>query len=358
MKRTLFVIGTRPEAIKICPILEEFKNREEKNALLLTTGQHKQMLDIALSDFGIDADFSFDVMRVGQTLGELTGRLLFELERAFDRIAPERVVVHGDTLTALCAAIIAFYKRIEVAHVEAGLRSDNINEPFPEEFDRRAISIIASMHFAPTRLARKALIEEGVSKHKIFVTGNTVTDALFLTQKCLFDLPIGLSERFAILTVHRRENLPLLSDILHSVAEAAELSGLDILYPVHKNPQVVKSVNEALRGFGKIILTDPLSVREFHFYLRRCAFVITDSGGVQEEAAFLGKPIILLRNTTERKELLSYKGLKIVGTDKTSINKAIISMAEKCQRENHGRKIRPMGHRGASVKIADILSEI
>ena len=358
MKRTLFVIGTRPEAIKICPILNEFKKRNEKNALLLTTGQHREMLDRALADFCIKADHSFEVARDGETLGELAGRLLFEIGRKLNEVLPERVVVHGDTLSAFCASLAAFYRGIEVAHVEAGLRSDNVREPFPEELDRRFISLVASIHFAPTGIARRALIKEGINKRKIFVTGNTVTDALELTRSLSFTMPSGLAERYAILTVHRRENLPKLEEIFYAVRESAERSGIGILYPVHKNPIVFRCAEKVLSGSKKIVMTEPLSVGKFHFLLRKSAFVITDSGGVQEEAAFLGKPIILLRNNTERKELLSYKGLKVVGTDEASINKAIISVAEKCQSKYYGRKFRPIGRCGASVKIADVLSEI
>lgn len=358
MKRTLFVIGTRPEAIKICPILNEFKKRNEKNALLLTTGQHREMLDRALADFCIKADHSFEVARDGETLGELAGRLLFDIGRKLDETVPERVVVHGDTISAFCASLAAFYRGIEVAHVEAGLRSGNVREPFPEELDRRFISLVASIHFAPTEIARRALIKEGINKRKIFVTGNTVTDALELTRSLSFTMPSGLAERYAILTVHRRENLPKLEEIFSAVRESAERSGIGILYPVHKNPYVSECAVRVLSGSEKIVMTEPLSVGEFHFFLRKSAFVITDSGGVQEEAAFLGKTIILLRNNTERKELLSYKGLKIAGTDKTAIEKAIISLAEKCAEEKHERMSKPMGSLGASVKIADVLSEI
>ena len=342
----------------MCPILNEFKKRNEKNALLLTTGQHREMLDRALADFCIKADHSFEVARDGETLGELAGRLLFEIGRKLNEVLPERVVVHGDTLSAFCASLAAFYRGIEVAHVEAGLRSDNIREPFPEELDRRFISLVASIHFAPTGIARRALIGEGVNKRRIFVTGNTVTDALNLTRTLSFEMPSGLEERYAILTVHRRENLPRLEEIFSAVRESAEQSGIGILYPVHKNPIVFRCAEKVLSGSEKIVMTEPLSVGEFHFFLRKSAFVITDSGGVQEEAAFLGKPIILLRNNTERKELLSYKGLKVVGTDEASINKGIISVAEKCQSIYYGRKFRPIGRCGASVKIADILSEI
>ena len=358
MKRTLFVIGTRPEAIKICPILNEFKKRNEKNALLLTTGQHREMLDRALADFCIKADHSFEVARDGETLGELAGRLLFDIGRKLDETVPERVVVHGDTISAFCASLAAFYRGIEVAHVEAGLRSGNVREPFPEELDRRFISLVASIHFAPTEIARRALIKEGINKRKIFVTGNTVTDALELTRSLSFTMPSGLAERYAILTVHRRENLPKLEEIFSAVRESAERSGIGILYPVHKNPYVSECAVRVLSGSEKIVMTEPLSVGEFHFFLRKSAFVITDSGGVQEEAAFLGKTIILLRNNTERKELLSYKGLKIAGTDKTAIEKAIISLAEKCAEEKHERMSKPMGSLGASVKIADVLSEL
>jgi UDP-N-acetylglucosamine 2-epimerase (non-hydrolysing) len=338
--------------------LNEFKKRNEKNALLLTTGQHSEMLDRALLDFGIKADFSFKVIRDGETLGELTGRLLFEIGRMLDEVQPEIVVVHGDTLSAFCASLAAFYRGIEVAHVEAGLRSGNIREPFPEELDRRFIALVASFHFAPTRIAKRALTREGVDKRRIFVTGNTVTDAIEMTRAATFEMPRGIGEHYAILTVHRRENLPMLRKIFSAVRESAKELGIGILYPVHKNPIVSECAREELSLADGVVLTEPLSVAEFHFLLRGCDFVITDSGGVQEEAAFIGKAIILLRNGTERKELLAYKGLKIVGTDELSIKKAMKSLAKNRINGRRVRKFRPIGKLGASAKIADVLSEL
>ena len=364
MKKVMLVFGTRPEAIKMCPLARELCARKGLETLVCVTGQHRFMLDRVLSAFGIMPDFDLDIMKEGQSLFDITGGILARIKPVLESARPDAVLVHGDTSTAHAAALACFYLKIPVCHVEAGLRSYNIESPFPEEFNRRAVSLISAYDFAPTAEAKENLLREGKAESRIYVTGNTAIDALKTTVKQGYahaELERAKGKKLIILTAHRRENLGApLHGMLRAVRRIAEEhAGVQVLYPVHMNPEVMRVAREELGSCREVRLTEPLDVPDFHNFLARCHMVLTDSGGIQEEAAYLGKPVLVMRNTTERPEGLKAGGLMLVGTEQESIYKsAKLLLENKNVYEKMARAENPYGDGSASEKIADILEKI
>lgn len=336
MKRILIVFGTRPEAIKMAPLVKEFKKCQEFDIKVCVTAQHRQMLDQVLEIFEIASDYDLDIMQAGQDLYNLTSRILLKMRDVLDDFKPDMVFVHGDTTTASITSLAAFYKQIKVAHVEAGLRTGDIYSPFPEEINRQLVGIIANYHFAPTNLSKANLIKENKSPKNIVVTGNTVIDALFLLLKTIEQnvnlkdkILASLNSKFnlvfdrkiVLVTGHRRENFGTgfinICEALKCIA--AKNPDVDIVYPVHLNPNVQEPVKNILSNIKNVHLISPLEYDEFVYLMSKSYFIITDSGGIQEEAPSLGKPVLVMRNTTERPEVVESGSVKLVGVDKEKI---------------------------------------
>ncbi|KTC81440.1 non-hydrolyzing UDP-N-acetylglucosamine 2-epimerase [Legionella brunensis] len=329
MINTLTVFGTRPEAIKLAPVIRELKAHSQVNNKICVTGQHQQMLQPVLDLFNIKPDFNLNVMSKNQGLTTLTTKILTGLEELFNNFKPHLVLVHGDTTTTFAASLSAYYHQIPVAHIEAGLRTGNINSPWPEEANRKLAGALAAIHFAPTELARDNLLREGVLPEKIYVTGNTVIDALFeMTRKIDAELEfdIQLAKSFPFLTAnrkvilvtgHRRENFGVgFEQICHAIKQIAiSFPEVDIVYPVHLNPNVQQPVNSMLGGIPNIYLIEPVNYLPFIYLMKRSYLILTDSGGIQEEAPSLGKPVLVMRDTTERLEAIIAGTVKLVGSN-------------------------------------------
>ncbi|WP_319482730.1 non-hydrolyzing UDP-N-acetylglucosamine 2-epimerase [uncultured Draconibacterium sp.] len=340
-KKILSVFGTRPEAIKMAPLVKELEKHDDKiESKVCVTAQHREMLDQVLEIFDIHPDYDLDIMKPNQDLYEITSRVLLKMREVLDDYKPDMVLVHGDTTTSTTAALAAFYKQIAVGHIEAGLRTGNIYSPWPEEMNRKMTGALSTWHFAPTQLARENLRIENVKEANIFVTGNTVIDALYLAASKIksspeleqsvteelnglfhADLASVLNSKYMLVTGHRRENFgDGFIHICESLQEIArEFPEVNIVYPVHLNPNVKGPVYDLLKGFKNIHLIQPLSYLPFIYLLERCYFVLTDSGGIQEEAPSFGKPVLVMRNTTERPEAVHAGTVKLVGTDKDKI---------------------------------------
>ena len=364
MPRIMLVFGTRPEAIKMCPLVAELKSRPGFSVFVCVSGQHREMLDGVLSAFGVVPDEDLDVMSDGQSLFDITDAVTARLRRVLEREKPDLVLVHGDTTTAFSAALACFYLRIPVGHVEAGLRTYNTAAPYPEEFNRRAVGIISEYNFAPTEAAKNNLLREGKSEKGIFVTGNTVIDALSTTVRREYshpELTAAAGYRLVLLTAHRRENIGepmrnIFSAIRRVVAEHPDVY---VIYPVHRNPEVRAIAHEMLDGCERIRLTDPLDVVDFHNFMSRSFLILTDSGGIQEEAPALGKPVLVMRETTERPEGVAAGTLRLVGTGEASVYKYFTRLLD--DRREYARMshaINPYGDGHAAARIADILEEI
>lgn len=361
MKKIMAVLGTRPEAIKMCPVIIELKKRKNVDLCVCITGQHREMLRSVLDIFGVRADCDLDIMKEGQSLADITKAVLDGISEVLEREKPDVVLVHGDTMTAFAASLACFYKKIPVGHVEAGLRTYDVYSPYPEEFNRRAIDITARYLFAPTRLSAENLLREGADENSIFVTGNTAIDALRLTVKEEYSSPIteaAAGKRIILLTAHRRESHgEALRGIFRAVRRIAnEFDDVMIVYPVHPNPVVRAAAEETLSGHERIMLTEPLDVITFHNLMAKSRFIMTDSGGIQEEAPSLGKPVLVLRDVTERPEGVEAGTLRIVGTDEEKVYLACKNLlcndaeyAEMSSAEN------PYGDGKASRRIADAL---
>ncbi len=368
--KVVTIFGTRPEAIKLFPVVRALSKRSILQNISCVTAQHRQMLDQVLDIADIAPDHDLDLMRPDQSLDELTGRLLAGIGQTLDEIEPQRVVVQGDTATAMCGALAAYYRKIPVSHVEAGLRSYNIYHPWPEEVNRKIIGTIADQHFAPTETSAAALRKENVPEDQISVTGNTVIDALLATvqksQKTdLLDKRLkSLLERFADkkiigVTSHRRENF---GDGLTNIASALrELAGRDdvaLIFPVHLNPNVRAIMNDALGGLSNVAMTEPLDYPNFVALLDACTFMLTDSGGVQEEAPALGKPVLVMRDTTERPEGVAAGTAKLVGTDRDLIVKEANKLLDNEEYyDSMAKAHNPFGDGQASERIADIIEQ-
>ncbi|GAA6488582.1 non-hydrolyzing UDP-N-acetylglucosamine 2-epimerase [Gordonibacter urolithinfaciens] len=362
MKKILIVFGTRPEAIKMCPLVKELKKRSSSfKTSVCVTGQHRQMLDSVLQVFSVTPDFDLSVMQQNQTLFDITAAVLIKIRHIIEEVSPDVILVHGDTTTSFSAALAAFYMQIPVGHVEAGLRTNNLYSPFPEEFNRQAVDIVSQYYFAPTSKAKSNLINEGKDTRKIFVTGNTGIDALSTTIKDDYhhsELEWAKGHRLVLLTAHRRENL---GESMHHMFRAIrrvveEHSDVRVLYPIHLNPEVRRIANSELTGCKNIRLIDPLDVLDFHNILSRCHIVLTDSGGIQEEAPSLGKPVLVMRDTTERPEGVAAGTLKLVGTSEEAIYRECSMLLDNQDAyEKMAYASNPYGDGHACERIADAL---
>lgn len=360
MKTVMLVFGTRPEAIKMCPLVKELKTREGINTVVLVTGQHRRMLDSVLEAFSVTPDHDLSIMREGQTLFDITANILNVIDGVLDRVKPDVVLVHGDTSTTFAAALACFYKRIDVGHVEAGLRTHDIYSPYPEEFNRRAVSIISKYDFAPTRLARENLLREGKNGKNIYVTGNTAIDALKITVRGSYEHPeldVAGKGRLIMITAHRRENLGApMRNMFRAIRRVVEEHpDVTAVYPIHMNPAVRSAASE-LEGCDRIRIIEPLDVVDFHNFMARSYMILTDSGGIQEEAPSLGKPVLVMRDTTERPEGVEAGTLRLVGTDEETIyNNFRLLLDDRIEYEKMARAVNPYGDGNASKRIADIL---
>ena len=361
MKKILLVFGTRPEAIKMCPLVNELKAREGVKTVVCVSGQHRQMLDQVLEAFHVVPDYDLSIMKDRQTLFDITTNILDRIKAVLEEVKPDVVLVHGDTSTTFVTALACFYMQIPVGHVEAGLRTNDIYSPFPEEFNRQAVSIISRYNFAPTEQARQNLLSEGKRPESIFVTGNTAIDALRTTVSEDYSHPeLGWASdsRLILITAHRRENLgEPMKNMFRAIRRVMdEHTDVKAIYPIHMNPIVRKTADEFLGGDDRIHIIEPLDVLDFHNFLARCFLVLTDSGGIQEEAPSLGKPVLVMRNTTERPEGIAAGTLKLVGTDEEVIYRSFKQLLE--DNEEYARMsnaCNPYGDGFACKRIADIL---
>lgn len=361
MKKVVVVFGTRPEAIKMCPLVKELYTRKSIKTIVCVTGQHRQMLDQVLDAFQIEPDYDLAIMKEKQTLFDVTASILKNIKSVMESEKPDIVLVHGDTTTTFATALAAFYLQIPVGHVEAGLRTYNIFSPYPEEFNRQATSIITRFHFAPTETSQYNLLKEGKSPETIFVTGNTAIDALKTTVLSEYshpELDWSKGSRLIMLTAHRRENLgePLYHMFRAVKRIVDEISDIKVIYPIHLNPAVREAANEILGDHARIHLIEPLEVLDFHNFLSRSYLILTDSGGIQEEAPSLGKPVLVMRDTTERPEGIAAGTLKLVGTNEDTIYKEfkkLLTNKEEYDAMSHASN--PYGDGLACLRIADIL---
>ena len=329
MKKIMLVFGTRPEAIKMCPLVNELKTRKNVKTIVCVTGQHRQMLDQVLETFSIVPNYDLSIMKERQTLFDVTTNILEKIREVLEEVKPDIVLVHGDTSTTFVTALACFYLQIPVGHVEAGLRTYDIYSPYPEEFNRQAVGIISKYNFAPTNMAKDNLLREGKNADTIYVTGNTAIDALRTTVREDYshpELDWAKDSRLIMITAHRRENL---GEPMHHMFRAIrriidEYPDVKAIYPIHMNPIVRKTAEEELSGCNRIRIIEPLDVLDFHNFLSRSFLILTDSGGIQEEAPSLGKPVLVMRDTTERPEGISAGTLKLVGTDEEVIYQEIL----------------------------------
>lgn len=361
MKKVMLVFGTRPEAIKMCPLVNELKTRKNIETIVCVTGQHRQMLDQVLEAFDVTADYDLSIMKERQTLFDVTTNILNRIKDVLEEVKPDVVLVHGDTSTTFVTALACFYMQIPVGHVEAGLRTYNIYSPYPEEFNRQAVSIISSYNFAPTELSKDNLIKEGKDPATIYVTGNTAIDALKTTVRDDYineHLEWAKDSRLIMITAHRRENLgePMKSMFRAIRRVMDEHPDVKAIYPIHMNPAVRETANQILSGEDRIRIIEPLEVLDFHNFLARSFLILTDSGGIQEEAPSLGKPVLVMRDTTERPEGIKAGTLKLVGTDEETIYNSFTELLTNEKVYNAMSKAsNPYGDGYACKRIADIL---
>lgn len=361
MKKIMLVFGTRPEAIKMCPLVNELKQRKNINTLVCVTGQHRQMLDMVLETFHVVPDYDLSIMKERQTLFDVTTAILNGMKEILEQERPDVVLVHGDTSTTFVTALACFYLQIPVGHVEAGLRTYNIYSPYPEEFNRQAVSILSRFNFAPTEMAKQNLLNEKRDVGKIFVTGNTGIDALRTTVRQDYthpELEWAKGSRLIVITAHRRENLgePMVHMFRAIRRVCDEFGDIKAVYPIHMNPAVREIANRELGGDERIHIIEPLDVLDFHNFLARCHLILTDSGGVQEEAPSLGKPVLVMRDTTERPEGVAAGTLRLVGTDEETIYRNFRQLLTDQDAYNAmANASNPYGDGYASQRIADIL---
>lgn len=361
MKKILLVFGTRPEAIKMCPLVRELDRRPGLVPVVCASGQHREMLVPMLAAFGVEPGYDLRIMRRGQTPLDITAAVMEGLRPVLEREAPDIVLVQGDTTTAFAAALTCFYMRVPVGHVEAGLRTYDVSDPYPEEFSRQAVGIIARYHFAPTAQARANLLREGKRAEDIFVTGNTAIDALRFTVREDFAHPIldwAAGSRLCLLTAHRRESFgePMRRMLRAVRGVVEEQPDVKVLYPVHRNPAVMRAAEEELRGCDRIRLTEPLGVTDFHNIMARSCLILTDSGGIQEEATALGRPVLVMRERTERPEGVEAGTLRLVGTQEADIRRSFTELlTDRAAYDAMARAAAAYGDGHACERIADIL---
>lgn len=361
MKKVMLVFGTRPEAIKMCPLVNELKTRKGIETVVCVTGQHRQMLDQVLEAFHVEPDYDLSIMKDRQTLFDVTTNILNRIKSVLEEVQPDVVLVHGDTSTTFVTALACFYLQIPVGHVEAGLRTYNIYSPYPEEFNRQAVSIISAYNFAPTELSKENLLREGKNPDTIYVTGNTAIDALKTTVREDYthpDLEWAKGSRLIMITAHRRENLgEPMKHMFRAIRRVCdEHPDIKAIYPIHMNPVVREIADSILGDDERIRIIEPLDVLDFHNFLSRSYLILTDSGGIQEEAPSLGKPVLVMRDTTERPEGIKAGTLKLVGTDEEVIYQNFKQLLEDEEAyKAMSTASNPYGDGFACKRIADIL---
>lgn len=357
----MLVFGTRPEAIKMCPLVNEIKKRDRVETIVCVTGQHRQMLAQVLEAFSVVPDYDLSIMRDKQTLFDITVNILNQIKDVLEEIKPDVVLVHGDTSTTFATALACYYLQIPVGHVEAGLRTYNIFSPYPEEFNRQAVGVISQYHFAPTELSKQNLLQEGKKPETIYVTGNTAIDALRTTVRKEYshpELEWAKGSRLILITAHRRENLgePMKHMFRAIQRVMEEHTDVKAIYPIHMNPAVRKTAREILGDDERIHLIEPLDVLDFHNFQARSHLILTDSGGIQEEAPSLGKPVLVMRDTTERPEGITAGTLKLVGTEEEVIYKNFTELLDNQEAyKTMAHAANPYGDGHACERIADIL---
>ncbi|NLZ66293.1 MAG: UDP-N-acetylglucosamine 2-epimerase (non-hydrolyzing) [Clostridiaceae bacterium] len=360
----MLVFGTRPEAIKMCPLVKELRTRKDIRTVVCVTGQHREMLDQVLEVFEVKPDYDLSIMIENQTLFDITVNILTRIREVLEEVQPDVVLVHGDTSTTFVTALACFYLQIPVGHVEAGLRTYDLNAPYPEEFNRQAVGVVASYHFSPTELSKNNLIREGKNPDTIYVTGNTAIDALKTTVRDDFthpELEWAEGSRLIVITAHRRENL---GEPMHNMFRAIrriieEHPDVKAIYPIHMNPVVRNAADELLKDCDRIHLIEPLDVLQFHNFLARCYLILTDSGGIQEEAPSLGKPVLVMRDMTERPEGIEAGTLKLVGTNEERIYQQFKLLLEDQEAyDEMSEASNPYGDGFASQRIADLLERV
>ena len=363
MIKVMTIFGTRPEAIKMAPLVKELESRKEIKSIVCVTAQHREMLDQVLNIFKIKPDYDLNIMKQGQSLSEITSRVLLGLEEVIKKEEPNIILVHGDTTTTFAGALAAFYNKVDIGHVEAGLRTYDKYSPFPEEANRIMVDRITDMYFAPTEVSKNNLLKENIDESKIYVTGNTAIDAMKYTinnnyKNSLFDW-IGDS-KLILLTAHRRENL---GEPMYNIFKAVKRlvndnKNIKVIYPIHLNPLVRKIANEVFEDNDRIKLIEPLEVVDFHNFINKSYLILTDSGGIQEEAPSLGKPVLVLRDTTERPEGITAGTLKLVGTNEDDIyNEATILLNNKNEYDKMSKASNPYGDGNTSKYIVDAIIE-
>lgn len=362
--KVMSVFGTRPEAIKMAPLVKELESREEIESIVCVTAQHREMLDQVLETFEITPDYDLNIMKQGQTLGDVTTRALNGLEEVIRECRPDIVLVHGDTTTTFAGALAAFYNQVAIGHVEAGLRTWDKYSPFPEEMNRQMVDCMTDMYFAPTNLSKTNLVNEGKDESKIYITGNTAIDAMSTTVDEGYTHPelewIKEGERMILLTAHRRENL---GDPMRNIFRAIkrivdEFEDIKVIYPIHMNPKVREVANEVLGDTDRVKMIEPLEVFDFHNFQNKSFIILTDSGGIQEEAPSLGKPVLVLRDTTERPEGIDAGTLKLVGTDEEVIYEETRKLlTDKEVYDKMSKASNPYGDGHASERIVDAIIE-
>lgn len=361
MKKIMLVFGTRPEAIKMCPLVNELKTRSSIRTIVCVTGQHRQMLDMVLETFRVVPDYDLSIMKERQTLFDVTTNILNCIKEVLEKESPDVVLVHGDTSTTFVTALACFYLQIPVGHVEAGLRTYNLYSPYPEEFNRQAVSIISQYNFAPTELSRQNLLREGKKTETIYVTGNTAIDALKTTVREQYthpELEWAEGSRLILLTAHRRENLgePMVHMFRAIRRVMEEYPDVKVIYPVHMNPSVRETAIRILGGAERIHIIEPLDVLDFHNFQAHSYLILTDSGGIQEEAPSLGKPVLVMRDTTERPEGIAAGTLKLVGTEEENIYRNFkLLLEDEATYKRMSTASNPYGDGFACKRIADIL---
>ena len=364
MKKVMLVFGTRPEAIKMCPLVNELKTRKNIQTVVCVTGQHRQMLDQVLEAFHVVPDYDLSIMKDKQTLFDITTNILNGIKEVLEQVKPDVVLVHGDTSTTFVTALACFYLQIPVGHVEAGLRTYNIYSPYPEEFNRQAVGIISAYNFAPTELSKQNLLNEGKKTESIHVTGNTAIDALKTTVREDYthpELEWATGSRLILITAHRRENLgEPMKNMFRAIRRVMdEHPDVKAIYPIHMNPVVRQTADEILGGEERIRIIEPLEVLDFHNFLARSYLILTDSGGIQEEAPSLGKPVLVMRDTTERPEGIAAGTLKLVGTDEEVIYRNFkLLLEDPKEYAKMSNASNPYGDGFACKRIADVLEQM